>query len=36
MNLPLSRLRVVELLSHARGKRILVIGDAMLDVYLRR
>ncbi len=34
MNLPLTRERVVELLGHAKEKRILVIGDAMLDVYL--
>ena len=34
MNVPLSRDRLVELLDRVRGKRILVIGDAMLDVYL--
>ncbi|MEP6989331.1 MAG: PfkB family carbohydrate kinase, partial [bacterium] len=34
MNLPLTRDRVVELLGRAKEKRILVIGDAMLDVYL--
>jgi D-beta-D-heptose 7-phosphate kinase/D-beta-D-heptose 1-phosphate adenosyltransferase len=34
MNPSLSRARVVELLERARGKRIAVIGDAMLDVYL--
>ncbi len=30
----LARARVVELLGKARGKRVAVIGDAMLDVYL--
>ena len=34
MDMPLSRDRLVELLDRARGKRILVVGDAMLDVYL--
>jgi D-beta-D-heptose 7-phosphate kinase/D-beta-D-heptose 1-phosphate adenosyltransferase len=32
--MPLQRERLVELLDRARQKRILVIGDAMLDVYL--
>jgi rfaE bifunctional protein kinase chain/domain len=30
----LSRARLVDLLQRARGKRIVVVGDAMLDVYL--
>src|SRR5258705_9853637 len=30
----LSRARLTELLDRAQGKRIVVIGDAMLDVYL--
>jgi rfaE bifunctional protein kinase chain/domain len=34
MNMPLSRARLVELLDRVQGKRILVVGDAMLDVYL--
>ena len=34
MNLSLSRERLVALLEAARGKRIVVIGDSMLDVYL--
>ncbi|MEO8333832.1 MAG: D-glycero-beta-D-manno-heptose-7-phosphate kinase [bacterium] len=34
MAIPFKRERLVELLDHARDKRILVIGDAMLDVYL--
>src|SRR4051812_6509662 len=34
MTLPISRARVAELLSRARASRILVVGDAMLDVYL--
>ena len=34
MAMPLQRERLVELLDRAKGKRILVIGDAMLDVYL--
>jgi D-beta-D-heptose 7-phosphate kinase/D-beta-D-heptose 1-phosphate adenosyltransferase len=34
MTLSLSRERLVELLDGAQGKRIAVIGDAMLDVYL--
>jgi len=34
MPMPLQRERLVELLDRARQKRILVIGDAMLDVYL--
>jgi D-beta-D-heptose 7-phosphate kinase/D-beta-D-heptose 1-phosphate adenosyltransferase len=34
MTPPLSRARLTELLDRARGKRVLVIGDAMLDVYL--
>ncbi|HEY2025814.1 MAG TPA: D-glycero-beta-D-manno-heptose-7-phosphate kinase [Gemmatimonadaceae bacterium] len=34
MTMSLSRARLVELLDGARGKRIVVIGDAMLDVYL--
>src|ERR1700716_3504723 len=34
MNISLSRARLVELLDRAQGKRIAVIGDAMLDVYL--
>ena len=32
--MPLSRERLAELLGRAKGKRVLVIGDAMLDVYL--
>jgi D-glycero-beta-D-manno-heptose-7-phosphate kinase len=35
MTMTLSRERLVGLLDEARGKRIVVIGDAMLDVYLR-
>jgi rfaE bifunctional protein kinase chain/domain len=34
MTISLPRERLVELLDSARGKRIAVIGDAMLDVYL--
>jgi rfaE bifunctional protein kinase chain/domain len=34
MTISLSRARLVELLDRAQGKRIVVIGDAMLDVYL--
>ncbi len=34
MPFPLSRDRLAELLESARGKRIAVVGDAMLDVYL--
>jgi hypothetical protein len=34
MTISLSRERLAELLERARGKRIVVIGDAMLDVYL--
>ena len=34
MTMPLQRERLVELLDRAKTKRILVIGDAMLDVYL--
>src|SRR5947209_8554267 len=34
MTTPLSRGRLVDLLERARGKRIAVVGDAMLDVYL--
>jgi D-beta-D-heptose 7-phosphate kinase/D-beta-D-heptose 1-phosphate adenosyltransferase len=34
MAMPFKRERLVELLDRAKGKRILVIGDAMLDVYL--
>jgi rfaE bifunctional protein kinase chain/domain len=34
MSTPLTRARLVELLELAQGKRIAVIGDAMLDVYL--
>src|ERR1700716_1021605 len=34
MTLTLSRQRLEDLLDRARGKRIAVIGDAMLDVYL--
>jgi rfaE bifunctional protein kinase chain/domain len=34
MTISLSRERLVELLDRAQGKRIAVIGDAMLDVYL--
>jgi D-beta-D-heptose 7-phosphate kinase/D-beta-D-heptose 1-phosphate adenosyltransferase len=34
MTMPLGRERLVELLEGARGKRIAVVGDAMLDVYL--
>lgn len=34
MTISLSRERLVELLDRAQGKRIVVIGDAMLDVYL--
>src|SRR2546423_6766074 len=35
MPLSLSRDRITALLSAARSKRVAVIGDAMLDVYLR-
>lgn len=35
MELTISRHRLTALLAAARGKRIAVIGDAMLDVYLR-
>ena len=31
----LSRERLVEVLEAARGKRVVIVGDAMLDVYLR-
>jgi rfaE bifunctional protein kinase chain/domain len=34
MTISLSRTRLTELLDRAQGKRIVVIGDAMLDVYL--
>ena len=34
MTMPVSRERLIELLHRVTGKRILVIGDAMLDVYL--
>src|SRR3954470_24369670 len=34
MTTSLSRARLTELLDRAQGKRITVIGDAMLDVYL--
>jgi D-beta-D-heptose 7-phosphate kinase/D-beta-D-heptose 1-phosphate adenosyltransferase len=34
MTISMSRERLVELLDRAQGKRIVVIGDAMLDVYL--
>jgi D-beta-D-heptose 7-phosphate kinase/D-beta-D-heptose 1-phosphate adenosyltransferase len=34
MTISLSRERLIELLDRAQGKRIAVIGDAMLDVYL--
>ena len=34
MTLSISRERLVQLLGAARGKRIAVVGDAMLDVYL--
>src|SRR5512146_2271343 len=34
MTTSLSRRRLVDLLQGARGKRIAVVGDAMLDVYL--
>lgn len=34
MTISLSRARLIELLDRAKGKRIAVIGDAMLDVYL--
>src|SRR5919112_1555366 len=34
MSTSLSRSRLVELLGRAEGKRIAVVGDAMLDVYL--
>ena len=34
MTISLSRARLVELLDRAKGKRIAVVGDAMLDVYL--
>ena len=32
---PLSRERLVEILDAARGTRVVIVGDAMLDVYLR-
>ncbi|MHB1071489.1 MAG: D-glycero-beta-D-manno-heptose-7-phosphate kinase [Gemmatimonadaceae bacterium] len=35
MPLSISRDRLAELLGGARGRRIVVVGDAMLDVYLR-
>src|SRR3954449_7235020 len=35
MTIFMSRTRLTELLDRAQGKRIAVIGDAMLDVYLR-
>src|SRR5256885_15282063 len=35
MTMSLTRARLVELLDRAKGKRIVVVGDAMLDVYLR-
>ncbi|HEY7408909.1 MAG TPA: hypothetical protein VH638_11640, partial [Gemmatimonadaceae bacterium] len=31
----LSRERLVDVLDSARGKRVVIVGDAMLDVYLR-
>jgi rfaE bifunctional protein kinase chain/domain len=34
MTMPMSRERLARLLDGARGKRIVVVGDAMLDVYL--
>src|SRR5688572_2166233 len=34
MSISIARERLVELLERARGKRIAVVGDAMLDVYL--
>src|SRR6187402_2908417 len=34
MSTAIARERLVELLERARGKRIAVVGDAMLDVYL--
>ncbi|MEO6598945.1 MAG: D-glycero-beta-D-manno-heptose-7-phosphate kinase [Polyangiaceae bacterium] len=34
MTMPIQRERLVELFDRVKGKRILVIGDAMLDVYL--
>jgi D-beta-D-heptose 7-phosphate kinase/D-beta-D-heptose 1-phosphate adenosyltransferase len=34
MSISIARERLAELLERARGKRIVVIGDAMLDVYL--
>ena len=34
MTIPVSRERLVELLDGVKGKRIAVVGDAMLDVYL--
>src|SRR5215203_5706814 len=34
MTMAISRDRLVKLLDGARGKRIAVVGDAMLDVYL--
>jgi len=34
MTISLSRARLVDLLDRAQGKRIAVVGDAMLDVYL--
>lgn len=35
MPLSISRDRLTELLARARGRRVAVVGDAMLDVYLR-
>ena len=35
MPLSITRERLVALLSATRGRRIVVVGDAMLDVYLR-
>src|SRR3954470_23764463 len=35
MPLSVSRARIVELLGKARSHRIAIVGDAMLDVYLR-
>src|SRR5437868_1441140 len=35
MTIPLSRSRLLELLAVAASKRVVVIGDAILDVYLR-
>jgi D-beta-D-heptose 7-phosphate kinase/D-beta-D-heptose 1-phosphate adenosyltransferase len=34
MSIPVARSRLAELLTNARGKRIAIVGDAMLDVYL--